>query len=167
VAVGLGSNLGDRRAHLVRGVEGLGEAVSLEALSSTYESDAVGFESQPPFLNAILVGTTELGPEELLARARRVETEAGRKRSFRNAPRTLDLDLILYGGLTLVGPDLHVPHPRFRDRAFVLAPLVEVAPAWVDPVSGRTVLEIWDERRESLPPARVVAPPPLPPRSQP
>lgn len=141
--------------------------VSLEGLSSTYESEAVGFESQPPFLNAVLVGTTELGPEALLGRVMRIEAEAGRERSFRNAPRTLDVDIVLFGGLTLARPDLHIPHPRFRERAFVLAPLVEVAPAWVDPVTGRTVLEIWDERRGDLPPARVVASPPLPPRSEP
>lgn len=160
VALALGSNLGERLRYLETAVRGLvGGGVELGAVSSVYESDPVGYLDQPPFLNAVLTGWTELPPGRLLELVRRVEAEGGRRRSFAGAPRTLDVDVILYGDRQISLPELVIPHPRFRERAFVLAPLAEVAPDWVDPGTGHTVLELWQARRDDLPRARPVAPP--------
>ena len=97
---------------------------------------------QPRFLNAAAVGRTSLAPRELLETLLRVEREFGRERPFPGAARTLDLDLILYGDCVIEDVGLRVPHPRFRERRFVLEPLVEVAPDWIDPVTGRSISEL-------------------------
>lgn len=160
VALALGSNLGERLRYLRAAVRRLIDGgVALGTLSSVYESDPVGYLDQPPFLNAVLTGWTELPPGRLLELVRRVEAEGGRRRSFAGAPRTLDVDVIFYGDQEIARPELVIPHPRFRDRSFVLAPLAEVASDWVDPATGRTVLELWQAQRDDLPPARPVAPP--------
>jgi 2-amino-4-hydroxy-6-hydroxymethyldihydropteridine diphosphokinase len=96
-------------------------------------------DAQGPYLNCALVGTTEASPEQLLTDLQALEAERGRARTHRNAARTLDLDLILFGDAVVARPALTVPHPRFRERAFVLAPLAEVAGDWTDPVTGLTV----------------------------
>ena len=153
----LGSNIGDRLAHLRRGVEALAPYVRIEAVSSVYQSEPVGYTQQPDFLNAVVTGMTELGARDLLSAAHAVEEEAGRERTFRGAPRTLDIDLLFHGTLVVRDPDLTVPHPRWARRSFVLAPLSEVAPALVDPASGRTVLEVWEACRNELPPVERVA----------
>ena len=159
VALALGSNLDDRLGRLAAAVDALDAVIELLAVSSVYESDPVGpVADQPPFLNAALTARTTLGPLELLDVALDLETRAGRRRSLAGGPRTLDVDLILFGRATLARSTLRIPHPRWRDRSFVLAPLAEIAPSWVDPESGRTVLDLWNERRESLPPVRVFAP---------
>ena len=142
VALALGSNVGSRLAHLAGAVAALAAAVDVEAVSSVYASDPVGYQDQGEFLNAVLVGRTRLAPRALLEAARGAEAAAGRRRPFRNAPRTLDVDLILYGSRVVREADLVVPHPRWRERAFVLAPLAEVAGGWVDPETGRTVREL-------------------------
>lgn len=159
MVLALGSNLGDRVLHLRRGLEALARVVRIEAVSSVYESRPVGYRAQPDFLNLVIVGETGLAPEELLARMQEVERAAGRERSFRNGPRTLDIDLIFFGGRLVEGERLRVPHPRWSERAFVLAPLQEIAPSWTDPVSGCTVAALWGRRRGELEPAHVVAPP--------
>jgi 2-amino-4-hydroxy-6-hydroxymethyldihydropteridine diphosphokinase len=97
---------------------------------------------QPDFLNAAAVGNTALPPRELLTGLLAIEAERGRDRPFHHAPRTLDLDLVLFGDRIIHEPGLLVPHPRFRERAFVLQPLAEIAPGLVDPVTGRTVGEL-------------------------
>jgi 2-amino-4-hydroxy-6-hydroxymethyldihydropteridine diphosphokinase len=91
-----------------------------------------------------VVGETSLSPRELLDRLLRIEQEGGRARPFEGAPRTLDLDLILFGNDVIDEPGLEVPHPRFRERRFVLDPLAEIAPDWIDPVTGRTIAELRD-----------------------
>ena len=98
----------------------------------------------PPFLNAAAVGETSLGARELLDALLALETERGRERPFTGAPRTLDLDLVLWGDLVAEDSHLIVPHPRFRERRFVLEPLVEIAPALVDPVTGRSIRELLE-----------------------
>lgn len=143
VAVALGSNLGDRRAHLAAAIEQL--RVLLEGLrTSTYvETEAAGVpDVQPRYLNAACTGTSEAPARDLLAAFLRIEAEQGRARPSPNAPRTLDLDLILAGDEVIAEPALVVPHPRFRERAFVLGPLCEIAPEFVDPVTGLTVAEL-------------------------
>ena len=124
--VALGSNLGDRWAHLREAVAGLPDVV---AVSPVYETEAVGGPAgQPPYLNAVVELDTELSPRRLLEVARRLEEEAGRVRAERWGPRTLDVDVLLVGDLVVDEPDLQVPHPRLWQRAFVLVPLADLAP---------------------------------------
>lgn len=139
VAVALGSNVGNRRAHLDAAVERLRESIETLHISSYHETDPVGVAPQRRFLNAAAAGTTALDARNLLDRLRAIERAQGRERPFAGAPRTLDLDLILFGSLVIDEPDLVVPHPRFRERRFVLEPLAEVGPDLRDPVTGFTV----------------------------
>jgi len=142
-AVALGSNLGDRRAHLDFAVSRLSTLLRSLVVSRYRETTPVGATGpQRLYLNAAAVGDTLLPARALLDALLGIERERGRERPFPNAPRTLDLDLILWGGEVLDEPDLVVPHPRFRERQFVLEPLAEVAPELVDPVSGLTVREL-------------------------
>jgi 2-amino-4-hydroxy-6-hydroxymethyldihydropteridine diphosphokinase len=146
VAIALGSNLGDRDTLLDDAEDRLAALLSGAVASARYETDAVGgLPDAPAFLNEVVVGTTQLGPRSLLEALLAIEAAAGRERPFVNAPRTLDLDLILYGDFVIDEPGLQVPHPRFRDRLFVLAPLAEVAADWVDPVSGLTVEQLREK----------------------
>ena len=143
VAIALGSNLGDRRRHLQFALERLEAHLSRLRVSSIRETEPFGVPApQPPYLNAVLVGETTLDPEELLAELMRIERARGRQRPSARAPRTLDLDLVLFGDRVLSTPALTVPHPRFRERRFVLEPLAELAPEWRDPVTGRTIAEL-------------------------
>jgi 2-amino-4-hydroxy-6-hydroxymethyldihydropteridine diphosphokinase len=127
--VGLGSNLGDREATIRRAVELLEAAAGLEvvAVSSFRETDPVGYEDQPRFLNGAAALRTELAPRALLEQLQDVERQLGRDRSGpRFGPRTIDLDLLLYGDATVDEPGLQVPHPRLAVRRFVLEPLAEL-----------------------------------------
>jgi 2-amino-4-hydroxy-6-hydroxymethyldihydropteridine diphosphokinase len=159
-ALALGSNLGDRLGHLAAAVRGLDRAgLHIERCSSVYGSAPVGYASQPDFLNAVIVGQWSGGAHAVLSIAHGLEHAAGRRRSFPNAPRPLDVDLIFMGNLVLDTPDLVVPHPRWRDRAFVLRPLAEAAPDLMDPLSGDTVHTVWSRRRHALGDTWVEAPP--------
>ena len=144
VWIALGSNLGDRRAQLEGAVEALRAADEVEvlAVSPLLETRAEGGPSgQPDFLNGVLSARTTLAPEDLLWLLQRIETQFGRERAHEvpNGPRTLDLDLLLYGERVLGGPELVVPHPRMEQRLFVLEPLCALAPELVLPGCGRTV----------------------------
>jgi len=142
-AVSLGSNLGDRRAHLDYAVSRLRTLFTNLRVSSYQDTDPVGVpDHQPLFLNAAAVGDTALGARSLLDALLAIERERGRERPFPGAARTLDLDLVLYGNLVTDEPGLIVPHPRFRERLFVLGPLVEIAPDLVDPVTGSRVADL-------------------------
>lgn len=148
VAIALGSNLGDRDAHLDAAVARLSEILSDILVSSRHVTapvDVVG--EQPTYLNAALVGRTSLEARELLRELQGIEAAAGRERPYPNAPRTLDVDLILYGDVVLGAADLELPHPRFRERAFVLEPLAEVAPWMVDPVTGLSIRQLAERLR--------------------
>lgn len=139
VAIALGSNLGDRTAHLEYGFGRLASFLSHIRRSAVRETAPCGVEPQPPFLNAAAVGVTRLQPRELLGTLFAIESERGRTRPRPGLPRTLDLDLIFYGQDVIDEPGLQVPHPRFRERRFVLEPLAELAPDWIDPVTKKTV----------------------------
>jgi 2-amino-4-hydroxy-6-hydroxymethyldihydropteridine diphosphokinase len=142
-AIALGSNLGDRRAHLDYAVRRLSEFLRDLRVSSYIDTEPVGMPpAAPPFLNAAAVGETTLSPRALLDALLDIERARGRERPFVNAPRTLDLDLVLFGDAVVEEPGLTVPHPRFRGRRFVLEPLAEIAPGLVDPVSGRSIADL-------------------------
>lgn len=127
VAIALGSNLGDRQAHLHYAITRLSTILSDIQVSSFYNTAAVEVaEPQPDYLNAAVAGWTTLEPQALLDEMLRIERERGRERPSFRASRTLDLDLIFYGDQVITTPDLTVPHPRWRDRDFVVRPLGEV-----------------------------------------
>jgi 2-amino-4-hydroxy-6-hydroxymethyldihydropteridine diphosphokinase len=128
--VGLGSNLGEPRAQVERALDALAllPRTHLMRRSSLYRTAPLGHAAQPDFVNAVAALDTELGAVELLRELQAIENRHGRLRSFANAPRTLDLDLLLYGDSRISTPELVVPHPRMHERAFVLQPLVEIAP---------------------------------------
>ena len=144
VAIALGSNLGDRERHLRDAAQRLAASVRHLQLSSFHETAPVGVGVQPMFLNAAAVGETHLAADALLAELLAIEQQLGRERPRWGAPRTIDLDLILYDGAVIDLPSLTVPHPRFRERRFVLAPLAEIAPEWIDPVSRLSVKALLD-----------------------
>lgn len=123
--LGLGSNVGDRAGFLASAVAALPDVV---AVSPVYETEPVGGPEQGPFLNVVVELDTDLTPRQLLAAAHRAEDAAGRVRTVRWGPRTLDVDVLLVGDLTVDEPDLVVPHPRLWERRFVLAPLADLAP---------------------------------------
>ncbi|HXI28749.1 MAG TPA: 2-amino-4-hydroxy-6-hydroxymethyldihydropteridine diphosphokinase [Vicinamibacterales bacterium] len=143
VAVALGSNLGDRHAHLDHAVARLRSLLQQLAVSRYHDTVPVGVTGpQPIYLNAVAVGDTALAPRDLLDALLAIEAERGRERPHPNAARTLDMDLILYGDRAIDEPGLVVPHPRFRERRFVLEPLVEVAPDFRDPVTGKSARQL-------------------------
>jgi 2-amino-4-hydroxy-6-hydroxymethyldihydropteridine diphosphokinase len=145
VAIALGSNLGDRRRRLEAAVAALAGSVLRDVRVSRFvETDPDPPAPHPKFLNAALTGETDLSARDLLRALAAIESAAGRERPFPNAPRTIDLDLILYGEDVIDEPGLVVPHPRFRERRFVLEPLAEVAGDWRDPVTGSRIAELLE-----------------------
>jgi 2-amino-4-hydroxy-6-hydroxymethyldihydropteridine diphosphokinase len=129
VYLSLGSNLGDRAANLRAAIRSLaGAKFNVLKVSSFYETEPVGYLDQPWFLNCVVEGETDRQPLELLDAFRSLEMVFRSKKPFPNGPRILDIDILLYGELTLGTPDLKVPHPRMLERKFVLAPLAEIAP---------------------------------------
>ena len=149
VAIALGSNLGDRRRAIGFAADRLAALITTPVLSELIETEPAGegLHDQPLYLNAVLVGDTVLGARALLDRLQQIESDFGRERPFPNAPRTLDLDLILYGDALVAEPGLEVPHPRFRERFFVLGPLAEIAPEMKDPLTG---MKVWELLRALL-----------------
>jgi 2-amino-4-hydroxy-6-hydroxymethyldihydropteridine diphosphokinase len=145
--VGLGANLDQPAEHVRAALEELGRLpqTRLTAASSLYRSTPVGYAAQPDFVNAVAALDTALGARELLRELQAIEGKHGRVRTFPNAPRTLDLDLLLYGDAQLDEPGLTVPHPRMHERAFVLKPLLEIAPHLpysLDSIAGQKIERI-------------------------
>lgn len=145
VLLGLGANLGDPVAQLGKAVRALAEVMRIGVVSSVYRSEPVGYAAQPDFYNVVMGGWTALEPRELLRAARAVEENLGRRRTFANAPRTIDIDLLAYGDWVMRTANLTLPHPRLHLRGFVLHPLAEVAPEWVHPVLRRTARELLSQ----------------------
>jgi len=137
--VGLGANLGEPRRHLEQALRELDEVPLTRVMSrsSLYRSAPLGYADQPDFVNAVAQLETRLPAQGLLAELQAIEARHGRERSFANAPRTLDLDLLLFGDERISEPELTVPHPRMHERAFVLLPLVEIAPDAAIPGRGK------------------------------
>ena len=142
VYLGLGSNIGDRESNLKEALRRLAKKVSIEHISSIYETEPVGYLDQPMFLNLACEGKTELDPFAILTFAKDIESRMGRKPSFSNAPRPIDIDILFYDDRIIEAVELIVPHPRFWERAFVLVPLAEIAPEFIDPKGGKTVREL-------------------------
>ncbi len=144
VQLSLGSNLGDRQGHLRAALAALDEieGVRLCAVSHAYETEPVGVRDQPAFLNLAAEVETALAPLELLDAAKTIERRLGRKPARRWGPRTVDIDLILWGQNVLNNVRLTLPHAEFRSRAFVLTPMAEIRPCAVDPLTGKTVFAL-------------------------
>jgi 2-amino-4-hydroxy-6-hydroxymethyldihydropteridine diphosphokinase len=142
-AIALGSNLGDSRTILEATLATLANTpeVTLLARSSWYQTKAVG-PPQPDYINGCTLLQVKMPPQSLLETLLAIEVEFGRVRQERWEPRLLDLDLLLYDDLILDTPTLTLPHPRMRERAFVLVPLAEIAPNWIEPVSGKAIAEL-------------------------
>jgi 2-amino-4-hydroxy-6-hydroxymethyldihydropteridine diphosphokinase len=142
-AIALGANLGDTVATLNSAIAVLAQHpnITLISRSSWYQTAAVG-PPQPDYINGCIVIETELEPQELLTLLLTIEDQFGRVRQERWGARTLDLDLLLYSDRTLSTPHLELPHPRMAIRAFVLVPLAEIAPTWIDPISSRSIEQL-------------------------
>lgn len=143
VYLGLGSNVGDSEANLQSALQKLnGPDLILRSVSGIYETEPIGFRQQRWFLNLVAEFETDLFPTQLLHRIQRIENELGRKRTIRNGPRTIDVDILLYGSFVVSTEELEIPHPRYRERRFTLAPLAELNPLLRDPITGRTVTDM-------------------------
>jgi len=149
--ISAGSNLGDRKANLEFALSSLAKHGIVSKISSYFETEPVGFADQPWFLNLAVELKTRLAPSELLLLCRDIEKDCGRVRTFPNAPRTLDLDILLYGDAVINQKDLTIPHPRLCERRFVLVPLAQIAPDVRHPVlekSIRSLLQACADRSE-------------------
>jgi 2-amino-4-hydroxy-6-hydroxymethyldihydropteridine diphosphokinase len=149
--IALGSNLGDRAGHLLLGLRGMMEAaICVCRISSIYETQPVSEIEQEPFLNMVVeVGNPLPAPEQMMARLLRIEFLLGRTRDLKNGPRTIDLDLLLYGEVQSHTEFLMLPHPRLHERRFVLEPLAEIAPQLLHPTLKCTIAELLDRVQDT------------------
>jgi 2-amino-4-hydroxy-6-hydroxymethyldihydropteridine diphosphokinase len=142
----LGSNLGEREASLRQALTLLSPKVTVDAVSSIYETEPIGYREQPLFLNLVCRITTNLPPEELLHLAKEIETQMGRVPSDQiNSPRPIDIDILFYEDKIMETQELTIPHPRLQDRAFVLIPLAEIAPGLVHPRLGKSISQLAND----------------------
>ena len=142
VYLALGSNLGDRLANLKQAIASLSPQMEVKAKSRVYETPPWGYTEQPMFLNQVVKVSTYLEPELLLKHLKRLEVALGRVPSFQNGPRLIDIDILFYDDRVLNTPSLTIPHPQMNERAFVLMPLNDIAPALAHPAIGKTVSEM-------------------------
>ncbi len=145
-AIALGSNLGDSLANLEQACTALNncQGINIIARSSWHKTKPIG-PPQPDYLNGCILVKTILSPENLLNNLQQIEQDFGRERTIKWGARTLDLDIILYDDLIIKKPSLQIPHPHMRERAFVLQPLAEIAPDWIEPVTGETIKNLSEK----------------------
>ena len=143
VYLGLGSNVGQREEMLQTAIDRLHSPdLRIQRVSSVYETEPQGRRNQRWFLNLVAEARTDLFPRQLLGRIAKIEQQLGRRRVLANGPRTIDIDILFFGGFMVQTPELTIPHPRLAERRFVLAPMVELAPDLRDPVTRRTMREL-------------------------
>ncbi len=147
VYLGLGSNMGDRQENVDKALDFLAQRLRMGKISSVYDTEPVGNVEQPRFLNLVCQACTRLSPMALLALAKGIESKLGRTGKS-NAPRPIDIDILLYGEQVIETPELVIPHPRMMERAFILIPLAEIAPDLVHPVSGKSIKELSEGLKE-------------------
>jgi 2-amino-4-hydroxy-6-hydroxymethyldihydropteridine diphosphokinase len=147
VYLGLGSNMGDRQKNLDKALDLLSQRMKLGRISSIYDTEPLGVPSQPRFLNIVCEAFTRLEPLALLTLAKGIEAKMGRSGKS-DAPRPIDIDILLYGDKVIQTPELIIPHPRMTERAFVLAPLAEIAPDMRHPIAGKTIRELAEQMSE-------------------
>jgi 2-amino-4-hydroxy-6-hydroxymethyldihydropteridine diphosphokinase len=152
VYLSLGSNVGDREAHLRDAQARLGAVGRVSAVSSFYETEPVEFTEQPWFLNCAVALETAQMPQPLMTQILNLEEAMGRRRVQKKGPRTIDIDILLFGDTILNSPEITVPHPAMHERRFVLEPLAEIAPNVRHPLLNKTILEL----RDALPPGQTV-----------
>ena len=140
--LGLGSNMGNRQDNLEKALAFLSQRLRIKNVSSIYETEPVGNVNQPRFLNLVCEVHTGLTPMALLTLGKGIESKLGRISGKRNAPRTIDIDILFYGDQIIETPELVIPHPRLTERAFVLVPLAQIVPDLVHPVNGKTIKEL-------------------------
>lgn len=149
IYLALGTNLGDRFANLRAAIAALAPQVRVESESRIYETPPWGFLDQPAFLNMALRAETDLPPADLLAFLKQLESALGREPTFRNGPRLIDIDILFYDDMVLDTPPLVIPHPRLRERDFVLAPLADIAPDFIHPVLRQSIRALLDARNST------------------
>lgn len=142
VYLALGSNVGDRLSNLKEAIASLSPQMDVKAKSHVYETPPWGYENQSPFYNQVIKVKTYLEPERLLRHLKRLEVALGRKPSFQNGPRSIDIDMLFYDDLIMNTPVVTLPHPRLHERGFVLLPLMDIAPDLLHPVSQKSVREM-------------------------
>lgn len=142
IYLGLGSNIADRDAHLAAALRALAALIVIERISSVYDTAPMHVTDQPRFHNLALAAATSRGPLELLRAVKAIERDLGRTAGPRYGPRVIDIDLLFYDQLVLQSDELTLPHPRLTERAFVLAPLAEIAPALIHPALGKSVADL-------------------------
>lgn len=147
VYLSTGSNLGDRLAHLHKAVQALQDTPGIQVtrVSSVYETEPWGFLDQPRFLNQVIELETDIPALDLLPIMKQMERDLGRTPNFKNGPRVIDLDIILYGDQIIEQEGLIIPHPHVEERAFVLVPLADLVPEFVHPLLGKTIRQLEDE----------------------
>jgi 2-amino-4-hydroxy-6-hydroxymethyldihydropteridine diphosphokinase len=145
VALALGSNLGDRLAYLRAAIAALSSHLTITDKSRIYETAAAYVTDQPSFLNAAILGTTQLNSNDLLAAIKKIEIQVGRIETFRFGPRVIDIDILYHGNSVVQSSELILPHPKITERDFVLRPLADIAPNWTNPVTQQTTIEMLDK----------------------
>ena len=149
--LGIGSNLGDRAAYMERALSALkAEDLQITRVSPVYETAPQGLADQPSFLNAVAEGMTSISAQRLLVRCTLIEKALKRRRDIPNGPRTIDLDILFFGDHIIHASDLEIPHPRYRDRRFVLQPLADLEPGLRDPATQRSVEEMLADTSDQV-----------------